>query len=291
MFWFLVPSIPFFHEIFKVLTMNIPIWLEKQILRRVDSVYEKIPQPVPDIKQLRQCKIISHRGEHDNRSVFENTIAAFDRVNAAGVWGIELDIRWTKDLMPVVFHDAGLKRVFGSDININQVTLTELNMHCRLIPALFEVIQKYGKKMHLMVEIKREIYPEPEHQNNVLKALFRSLAPKEDFHFISLRPEMFKLIDFVPSSTFVPSARLNLKQLSDLALTNHYHGIAGHYVLITDALLKKHHLQKQCVGTGYIGSKNCLFRELNRGVEWIFTNHAVKLQAICDSLIGIEQRA
>lgn len=264
--------------------MNINIWLEKQILRLVDIVYEKMPQAATDTPWAKHCKIISHRGEHDNRSVFENTIAAFDRVNEAGVWGIELDIRWTKDLMPVVFHDAGLKRLFGSDITVNQLTLTELNMHCRLIPTLFEVIQKYGKKMHLMVEIKKEAYQKPVHQNNVLKDLFRTLTPQDDFHFISLRPEMFMLIDFVPSSTFVPSARLNVKKLSDLALMNNYHGIAGHYALITDALLKKHHLQKQCVGTGYICSKNCLLRELNRGVEWIFTNQAVKLQAICDEM-------
>lgn len=271
--------------------MNINIWLENRILRFADFVYEKIPQPVPAAKHLKSCKIISHRGEHDNQSVFENTIAAFDRVNDAGVWGIELDIRWTKDLMPVVFHDAALKRVFGSDININQVTLTELNMHCRLIPTLSEVIQKYGKKLHLMVEIKREVYPEPEHQSYVLKNLFRNLTPQDDFHFISLRPEMFELIDFVPSSTFVPSARLNIKRLSDLALKNSYHGIAGHYVLISDRILKKHHMQKQYVGTGYVCSENCLLRELNRGVEWIFTNHAVKLQAICDALIGTGHRA
>ena len=65
-----------------------------------------------------------------------------------------------------------------------------------------------------------------------------------------------------------------------------YHGIAGHYALITDALVNKHHMQNQCVGTGYISSKNCLLRELNRGVDWIFTNQAVKLQGICDEMVG-----
>ena len=265
--------------------MNIDIWLEKQIIQLFDFVYEKIPQPVPDTRRIEACKIISHRGEHDNKSIFENTMAAFDRVHEAGVWGIELDIRWTKDLIPVVFHDAALKRVFGSDININQVTLTELNMHCRLIPTLSEVIQKYGKTMHLMVEIKKEAYPDPARQNNVLKDLFCGLAPQDDFHFLSLRPEMFELIDFVPPSAFVPSARLNVKQLSDTALKRNYGGIAGHYLLINDTLLNKHHMQKQGVGTGYICSRNCLLRELNRGVEWIFTNHALRIQAIWDGLM------
>lgn len=265
--------------------MNITIELEKRILQLFDFVYEKIPQPVPDIKRFNACNIISHRGEHDNESIFENTMAAFDRVLEAGVWGIELDIRWTRDLIPVVFHDADLKRVFGSDVNIHRVTLTELNMHCRLIPTLSEVIQKYGKTMHLMVEIKKEAYREPARQNNVLKDLFQGLTPQDDFHFLSLRPEIFDMIDFVPPSTFVPSARLNVKQLSDTALKKSYGGIAGHYLLINDSLLKKHHMQKQGVGTGYICSRNSLLRELNRGVEWIFTNHAVQLQGIYNAII------
>ena len=38
-------------------------------------------------------------------------------------------------------------------------------------------------------------------------------------------------------------------------------------MLITDALIKKHHAEKQEIGTGWIGSKNSLFHELNRGVK------------------------
>ena len=99
----------------KVLVMNISFWIEKCLHRGVDLFYEKMPQSFPDTEKLKQCKIISHRGEHDNKMVYENTIPAFDRVNEAGVWGIEFDIRWTKDLKPVVFHDRDLPRVFKSD--------------------------------------------------------------------------------------------------------------------------------------------------------------------------------
>jgi glycerophosphoryl diester phosphodiesterase len=52
--------------------------------------------------------------------------------------------------------------------------------------------------------------------------------------------------------------------------------------------LKKHHALNQCTGTGYIRSKNSLFRELNRGVEWIFSNHAVKLQSIYNSMLKLK---
>ncbi|MGD8981809.1 MAG: glycerophosphodiester phosphodiesterase family protein [Desulfobacterales bacterium] len=276
------------HHLKGFLLMDINFWLEQWLHRVVDLLYERMPQSLPDTKKLKQCKIISHRGEHDNKMVYENTIPAFDRVNEAGVWGVEFDIRWTKDLHPVVFHDRDLQRVFKSDIKINKVTLTELKTHCKLIPTLSEVIQKYGKKMHFMVEIKKEAYPDPAYQNNVLRDLFHQLTPQMDFHFIALKPEMFDFINFVTSSTFVPSARFNVKQLSDLTLIKRYGGIAGHYLLMNDSLLKKHHTQNQCIGTGYIRSKNCLFRELNRGVEWIFSNHAIKLQNMCNSLLKLK---
>jgi glycerophosphoryl diester phosphodiesterase len=265
--------------------MRITRWLEEPLLKSIDVFYGNLPRPIPDNPLLKYCKIVSHRGEHDNKTIFENTLPAFERVRQAGVWGVEFDVRWTKDLEPVVIHDRDLQRVFKSHIQVNKVTLAELKEHCNRIPCLSQVIQKYGKILHLMVEIKEEEYPDPVYQNKVLKDLFHDLTPRVDFHLMSLRPEMFMGFDFVPASTFLPSARFNVKRLSDLALGKHYGGITGHYGLLTDRIIKKHHKRNQLAGTGFIGSKNCLFRELNRGVTWIFSNNAVKLQNICNSLL------
>jgi glycerophosphoryl diester phosphodiesterase len=49
--------------------------------------------------------------------------------------------------------------------------------------------------------------------------------------------------------------------------------------------LKKHRKLKQKLATGYVNSKNCLFRELNRDVEWIFSDNAVELQQIVNQLL------
>jgi glycerophosphoryl diester phosphodiesterase len=265
--------------------MDVLIRLEKRLLQSIDFFYAKWPQPPSHKDRLKHCTIISHRGEHDNKDVFENTLSAFDQARDAGVGGIEFDIRWTKDLHPVVFHDTNLQRVFGSELELNKATLDELKAHCGLIPSLEEVIQKYGKKLHLMVEIKKEVYPDPSYQNMVLKDLFHGLSPQKDFHFISLQPEMFQTINFVPTSAFLPSARFNIKALSKLALNKNYGGIAGHYFILTNRILRKHHMNGQSIGTGYICSKNSLIRELNRGVKWIFSNNAVELQGILNSLL------
>ena len=254
--------------------------MEQGLLKLIDGFYAIWPQPYPGKDLLKNCKIISHRGEHDNQSVFENTLSAFDKSQENNVWGIECDLRWTKDLQPVIIHDPDLLRVFGLNVKVCQVSLSELKSKCSSVPSLKEVIQRYGKKIHLMLEIKEEQYPDPVYQNQVLTDMFSSLKPKDDFHILTLRPQMFKVINFVPKSTFIPIARLNFFKLSKLARHENYFGFAGHYFLLTKAILKKHHALHQKVGTGYISSKNCLFRELNRGVEWIYSNNAAELQRI-----------
>jgi glycerophosphoryl diester phosphodiesterase len=262
--------------------------LEAHLRQVLDNFYARLPQPVPSIGRLQQCRIVSHRGHHANPEVFENTVVAFDQAKNEGVWGIEFDLRWTKDLQPVVIHDADLSRVFGSNLVVRHAKLAELKSECPLVPSLAEVIQRYGKKMHLMIEVKTELYPDPVQQNRILKNLLSPLEPEKDYHLLTLTPEMFNLIAFVPRSAFVPIARFNLFRLSKLAIEQNYSGLAGHYLFLTASRLKKHWKSQQKVGTGYINSKNCLFRELNRGVEWIFSDNAVELQKIVNQLLQNE---
>lgn len=265
--------------------MKIIHTLEAQIRQSLDQFYSRRPQAVPAKDRLQRCKIISHRGDYDNQQIFENTVAAFERANAQGVWGIEFDIRWTKDLHPVVSHDADLGRVFGSQLKTHQITLAELKSDCPQVPTLEEVIQKYGHQAHLMVEIKTEVYPDPVRQNRILENLFSPLEAEQDFHFLTMTPKMFNYIEFAPQSALLPVARFNFFRLSKLAIKQNYTGLAGHYFLLTKRRLKRHKNFQQKIATGYVNSKNCLFRELNRGVEWVFSDNAVELQKIVNQLL------
>lgn len=263
---------------------GISFWLEEKGQRAADYACARWPRPLPSRKRLQNCKIVSHRGEHDNIKVFENTLAAFDRAKGGGVWGIEFDLRWTRDLKPVVFHDQDCKRLFGSTLEISKENLAGLRSRFPLIPTLEEVVERYAGKMHLMVEIKKDFYPDPHYQKTILRKTLSPLKPQEDFHLLSLTPEMFGFVDFLPASVLLPVARLNIRRLSALAVQNNYAGIAGHYLFLTDNLIKRHRRHRQMVGTGYVSSRNCLLRELNRGVDWIFSNNALEVQAIRDSI-------
>ena len=268
--------------------MKILHTLQVQTRLILDRLYARWPQPIPARDRLLNCKIISHRGDYDNRNIFENTLAAFDRAKQQGIWGIEFDIRWTKDMIPVVSHDADLLRVFGLDWPIQQVTLTELKSRCPQVPSLAEIIQKYGKKIHLMIEIKAEHYPDPAGQNRKLGELLSPLTPGKDYHLLGMKPEMFDIIECVPRSAMLPVAHFNFSRFSRMAIAQNYSGFAGHYVLLTRSRLKKHKKVKQKLATGYVNSKNCLFRELNREVEWLFSDNAAELQNIVNRLLEDE---
>ncbi len=266
--------------------MPTPKLVEKTFHHVVDAFYAIWPQPLPSIHRVAQAKIVSHRGEHDNREIIENTIPAFDKADAAGVTGIEFDVRWTKDLHPVVFHDKDFKRLFNSSETLGEITLKELTSRFPLIPTLKDTITRYGRKMHLMVEIKAETYPDPVFQNEILENLFARLTPRKDYHLITLTPHMFDLITFVSPKTFFPIAQLNFRTINQLTTESQYGGMFGHYLFVTDKMILKHHHAKRQIGTGYIKSRKCLWRELNRGVEWIFSNNAAELQSICNAHIN-----
>ncbi len=254
--------------------------LERLLLPAIDRVHARLPRPQPAVEQLKNCRIVAHRGAHDRRGVLENTLPAFDAALALGVWGVELDIRWTRDLVPVVIHDAGLQRVFGLPQVVSRCTLEELAAICPRVPRLVDVIGRYGGRLHLMVEIKAEPHPEPERQNRILGELFAGLTPGEEFHLLALEPDLFRRTPFAPSRACLPVARLNVAGFSRMAARTGYAGVAGHYQVVGDGIIRRQHALNQKVGTGYAGSHSVLLREVRRGVDWVFSNHAGRMQQL-----------
>lgn len=259
--------------------------LQNLLMGATDTLFSAIPRKRPPRELLQRCKLISHRGEHDNRLVFENTLQAFETAREAGVWGIECDLRWTADLTPVVVHDPDGGRVFGDRRPIRELTFAQLRRKLPLIPSLAEVVAAYGGNTHLMIEIKTEPLIQLQRQKLIIEELLRDLDPVRDYHFLALDPGLFQLVDFAPPAACLPVAEFNVAALSQLSLAAGYSGLAGHYLLLTSALKSRHEAAGQRIGVGHIGSRNALFRELNRGVEWIFSNDAVAMQQLLDELL------
>ena len=261
--------------------MRIPPWFERTYVAAADAALARIPRSVPDSGRLAAVCIVSHRGEHDNQNFYENTLPAFDRAAAAGVWGLELDLRWTADRQPVVFHDPDLRRLTGQSMRLAEATLAELRRVFPPLATLPEVVARYGRRHHLMIEVKAEPYVAPSVQSAMLADLLSPLTPAADYHFMSLDPAMFRYLGFAPRACLVPIAWAHVGAFSRLALARGYGGVAGHFLLVGRSRIARHHRFGQRVGCGMVASPRCLYREVSRGVDWIFSNCAVHLAGVC----------
>lgn len=73
---------------------------------------------------LKLPKIIGHRGCAAYAP--ENTIEGIHTAADMGVEWVELDVKLTKDQVPIIFHDETLERTTDSSGNIRDLTLQEV---------------------------------------------------------------------------------------------------------------------------------------------------------------------
>ena len=106
--------------------------------------------------------LYAHRGLFDNQTnAPENSLPAFRKAVEAG-YGIELDVQLSKDGIPVVFHDASLKRMCGIDGNVWEYDLKELQQmklagSDATIPTFEEVLNVIDGKVPLIIEYKLDV--------------------------------------------------------------------------------------------------------------------------------------
>lgn len=244
----------------------------KTLQNLVDLIYGLIPRRSPSLEQCAEAKIIVHRGWFLGVEAIENTLEAFELCVDKGLYGIEFDVRWTKDLVPVIHHDPTLMRLFEDKRKISELNFDELRARFPLIPRLDEVITRFGKKIHLLIELKEEHFPELEKQRKILRETLSVLREGEDYHLLSLASSNFqKFCDYKKESMIMVSTK-NPEQVSAEVSKHGYGGFMGHYFLIGDKYFKKHPGIK--FGTGFPANVNTFKREILRPeVEWIFTNH------------------
>lgn len=78
-------------------------------------------------KQLRQSvEVIGHRGNSD--AAPENTLAAIETAFAVGATMVEVDVRLSRDGIPVVIHDETLERTTNGEGPVAAMTSSELSL-------------------------------------------------------------------------------------------------------------------------------------------------------------------
>lgn len=118
--------------------------------------------------------ILGHRGASSFAP--ENTLAAFERALTDGADGVEFDVRLARDDVPVVIHDATLRRTSGLDARVASLSSSELSAIAvgswfnRRFPA--RAVETY----------ERETVP-------TLAQVFAHIAPRSRLLYVELKCE------------------------------------------------------------------------------------------------------
>jgi glycerophosphoryl diester phosphodiesterase len=129
--------------------------------------------------------IIAHRGVTDRAP--GNTVAAFRAAQALGVDGVELDVRLSRDGVPIVHHNWYVDEGVPQPVPVYSLSAEELRREAvrddrpeysrqHPIPTLDEVLQEFAGNLSLEIELKS---PEPELSSAIASALepFRASWP------------------------------------------------------------------------------------------------------------------
>jgi glycerophosphoryl diester phosphodiesterase len=154
----------------------------------------------------RGVEVVAHRGESADAP--ENTLASFRLAWERGDDAIELDIHLTRDVRPIVCHDADTKRTTGVAKAIKESTFAELRTldagrwkgpqwAGERLPELGEVLATIPAQKRCFVEIK--VGPE------VVPAVVRALRES------GKKPEQIAVISFK-----APSVAEAKRQLPDV---------------------------------------------------------------------------
>lgn len=145
-------------------------------------------------------EIVAHRGV--SLDAPENTIPAFQKAISMGADAVELDVRLTRDKVPVVFHYFYLDEITTFTGPIFNYTYQQLSQarfaenvapHCDRfkMPGLREVLEAIGGQIGLEIEIKG---PEPEAPGIIGKLLREYRSLWESLEITSYEPQLLVAI-------------------------------------------------------------------------------------------------
>ncbi|RLF08120.1 MAG: hypothetical protein DRJ60_01075 [Thermoprotei archaeon] len=105
---------------------------------------------------MRKGKVIGHRGAPSLK--VENSLESIEEALKLNVDGIEVDVRSTKDGVPVAFHDANLSRILKVDKLLVETNLAELKALSKergfTLPTLHDVLRLVGNKSMAVLDVK-----------------------------------------------------------------------------------------------------------------------------------------
>lgn len=107
--------------------------------------------------------VIAHRATMGHAA--ENTLAGIRAGIAMGVDGVEVDVRLSRDGVPVLMHDDRVERTTGGAGRVSELPLAALrtlDVGGERVPTLREALETVGDRGELVIELKAEAAQPPD---------------------------------------------------------------------------------------------------------------------------------
>jgi glycerophosphoryl diester phosphodiesterase len=241
--------------------------------------------------------IIGHRGA--SAVAPENTLAAFSRALEDGADGIEFDVRLSRDGVPVVIHDASLKRTAQIDRLVGDLDASELQgcdvsswfrpaqsenkQFVGTVPSLAEVFELFRQTNALLyLEMKSDAVGETRLVETVVSEIHeaqiavRVIVSSFDLDAVELvkriDPEISTAALFEPKLSRPLSTLRRLKMI-DLAIQHRANEIALHHSLVSPRVIRKAQQSSLPVVVWTVDEVGWIQRAHRLGVKALITNN------------------
>lgn len=253
--------------------------------------------------------VIGHRGASAHAP--ENTQAAFRRALDEGADGLEFDVRLSHDRVPVVIHDATLRRTalrgglvrlynaaelgqtdVGTWFNRSFPQLAREEYAREFVPTLAEVFEMAGERARVLyVELKCDAGEPYEALAADVVRLIRahSLAERvvvESFELCAVRAVKSFGPEIRTAALFerrlarpVPAARALLKEARDCGADE----IALHHSLVNPRTIEAAHEAGVGVVVWTVDDSTWAKRASAAGIRALITNHPARMRAAIDA--------
>jgi len=211
--------------------------------------------------------VIAHRGAKFH--ALENTINSIKKAIVLKADIIELDVRLTKDNVPVIIHDKKLNRTTDGRGRVSNLTLKEIkkfNSNGEKVPTLNHILRSFkNQEFDLDIKEYKAVLP-------TLKVIYKNKA--EDRIIICSRiPKALQLIkNFNPKIKTAVVYRFPLRNNIKLAKKLKAQVIQSHYHFTTKRSIEKSHKNNIKVYAWTVNEKEKIEKLIEKNVDGIITD-------------------
>lgn len=120
--------------------------------------------PLLGTVRRQQVFLIAHRGGIVDNDHLENSVASMEAAIARGYWMLEVDVRRTRDGVPILHHDTTFQRGYGDSRTVAEMSWQDVRALRSRVgqqrPQAFdEMCARAAGRIRLMLDIKDEGQP------------------------------------------------------------------------------------------------------------------------------------